>query len=192
MPCRWHPSRHRSAVKAPSRRVAILHVGGHDGERQDATLGIDQRHAFAPDQSLGPAVATRPAYPEALDALRVDDGEARRRTTAAAATLSARQSAHQALEQPLLDPAPEPTVDRASGRKAGRQRPPPSARPQVPGNRRQHQPHRTCVRAARRICPLQKAGDLIQARLQHHVLQARLMTRPMSIRPLGLPRFGYC
>lgn len=178
----------RLAVIEGRQGVAILNVGGHDSQCQDVAFGIDQRYTFAPNQLLGPVVATRPAHPEALDALRVDDGEAGRRTTAAAATLSARQSAHQTLEQPLLDPAPEPAVDRAPVWKAGWQCPPRTAE-QVPSDRCQHQPHWPCVRAARRICPLQEAGDLVQARLQHHALQARLMTRPMTIRPhlLSLP-----
>ncbi|GJD59042.1 hypothetical protein MTDSW087_05612 [Methylobacterium dankookense] len=58
-----------------------------------------------------------------------------------------------------------------------------TACPQMPGDPRQHAARRCCVRTARRIRSLQKAGYLVQPGLQHHVLQTRLMTRPMLIRP---------
>lgn len=61
------------AVIEGGQRVAILHVGGHDGESEDVAFGIDQRHAFAPDQLLGSVVAAWPAHPDARDAPCVDD-----------------------------------------------------------------------------------------------------------------------
>jgi hypothetical protein len=72
------------AVIEGQKRVAILHVGRHDSQRQDVALGIDQGHAFAPDQLLGSVAAAWPAHPDALDALRVDDREPWPRSTSAA------------------------------------------------------------------------------------------------------------
>ncbi|WP_167367723.1 hypothetical protein [Methylobacterium pseudosasicola] len=74
------------------------------------TLGIDQGHAFAPDQPFGSVVAARPAYADAQDALCVDDRHPRRGTPAAAPSLPTDQSPPPALEQALIDPAPEPAV----------------------------------------------------------------------------------
>jgi hypothetical protein len=76
------------------------------------------------------------------------------------------------------DPAPEPAVDRSPERKAWRQPPPASTHPQVPGDPCHQQARRRRIRTARRMGSLRKAGQLVQAHLQHHVLQARLMTRP--------------
>jgi hypothetical protein len=102
-------------------RVAILHVGGHDGHGQDEALGVHHQHALASDKLLGPVVAARPAHPDTLDALGIDDRQAGLRATTAATPLAAGQGPHQDREHALLDPPPEPAVDRAPGRKPRRQ-----------------------------------------------------------------------
>ena len=171
------------AVIEGRQRIAILHVGRHDSERQDMSLGIDQRDALAPDQLLGPIVAARPAHTDALDALGVDDRQPRLGAASAAPSLTAGESAHQRLEQAFVGPAPEPAIDRAPGWKASRQSSPGTTRPQMPGDPRQHPRRGRRIRMVRWIRSLEKAGHLVQARLKHHVLQTRLVTRPMSVRP---------
>ena len=110
---------------ARQQRVAILHVGRHHRDRQPVALGVRQRNALAADQPLGSVLT---ASFDALDALRVDDRQARFRSTPTAA-LPRREEPHQAVKQTLLDPVPEPAVDRPPGGHEGRTRhaPPPPA-----------------------------------------------------------------
>lgn len=97
--------------------------------------------------------------------------------------LAAGESPHQRLEQAFVGPEPEPAANRAPGWKASRQPAPGGTRPQMPGDPRQHPARGRRIRTVRRIRSLKKAGHLVQTRLKHHVLQARLVTRPMSVRP---------
>src|SRR5690349_1627135 len=93
------------------KRVAILHRGGDDRDGQPGAIGINQGHALAPEHLLGGIVSTGPAHRDALDRLRVDDAQARRRPAAHRAAATAGDIAQQAVEQPLLQPFAKPPID---------------------------------------------------------------------------------
>ncbi len=58
--------------------VAVLPGGRPDGDCQPVAVGIDQRHALAPQHLLARVEAARTANGQALDRLRVDDAQPRR------------------------------------------------------------------------------------------------------------------
>src|SRR3954471_22093555 len=68
-------------------------------------------------------------------------------------------------------------------RPARRQAPPSPAHPQVPGDRADHAAGRGRPPAPRRVGPLQPARDLVRRADRHQLLQARLVPRPVRLRP---------
>src|SRR3954466_14755191 len=69
------------------------------------------------------------------------------------------------------------------GRPAGRQGAPGAAHPQVPGDRADHAPGRRRPPAPRRVGPPQPARELLHRPRRHPRLQARLVPRPVRLRP---------
>ncbi len=138
--------------------------------------------AWRPTSLLAPSRPRGPRTPVHLT-LWVSMIASRGAMAPAAAALATGQGAHQLRKQAALHSAPEPAVHCAPGRKARRKRPQAAAHPQVPGDRRQNQTRRRRLRTAWRVGPRQEAGCLVQARLRHDIFQARLVTRPMLVRP---------
>jgi len=164
-------------------RVPVLHGSRHDGDREPVPLGVDQRHPLAPDRTLGRVVPPRAAHGDALHRLRVDDAQARPRSSANLAPATARCLPQQGVEQTQVEPAPKPAVDGPPGREALRQGTPGPAHPQVPRNRADHAPGRGCAPAPRRVNLPQPARDLVRRAARYQLLQTRLVPRPMRLRP---------
>src|SRR4051812_44926764 len=164
-------------------RVPVLHRGRHDGDREPVPLGVHQRHPLAPEHLLAGVVPARAADGDALHRLRVDDGQRRPRPPPALAPPATRHLAQQGVEQAQLEPAPEPAVHGPPRRPAGRQGAPGAAHPQMPGDRADHAPDRRRPPAPRRVGPLQPRRDLLHRARRHQLLQARLVPRPVRLRP---------